>query len=203
VFNELTLASAGGKADYRGITYQRIAAENGVFWPCPSPLYPDTPRLFLEDFPTPDRRGHFHPVEQPGAAELPDDEFPYYLTTGRIARQYQSGTQTRRVARLAEPQQGPVAEIHPTLGQRLGVCGGDKIRLRTRRGEVVMTARMDSGIRPDTVFAPFHWGGSASINRLTNSVLDPHSRMPSFKVCAVAVSRAAAADLPEGDTIHE
>ena len=66
-----------------------------------------------------------------------------------------------------------------------------------------MTARMASGIRPDTVFAPFHWGGTASINRLTNPVLDPHSRMPSFKVCAVSVSRAHAADVPEGDVTHE
>jgi assimilatory nitrate reductase catalytic subunit len=202
VFNELTRASAGGKADYRGISYQRIAAENGVFWPCPSAVYPDTPRLFLEDFPTRDRRAHFHPVDQPVAAELPDDEFPYYLTTGRTLLQYQSGTQTRRVARLAEPEPEPVAEIHPTLGRRLGVCGGDKIRLRTRRGEVVMTARMVSGIRPDTVFAPFHWGGTGSINRLTNPALDPHSRMPSFKVCAVSVSRAATADSPEGDVTH-
>jgi assimilatory nitrate reductase catalytic subunit len=94
VFDELTRASAGGKADYRGISYQRITAENGVFWPCPSALYSDTPRLFVEDFPTPDRRAHFRAVEQPNPAEPPDDEFPYYLTTGRILRQYQSGAQT-------------------------------------------------------------------------------------------------------------
>jgi assimilatory nitrate reductase catalytic subunit len=206
VFDELTRASAGGKADYRGITYQRIAAENGVFWPCPSALYPGTPRLFVEDFPTEDRRAHFHPVEQSAAAELPDDEFPYYLTTGRVLRQYQSGTQTRRVARLAEAEPGAVAEIHPTLAQRLGVQGGEKIVLRTRRGEAVMTARTVSGIRPDTVFAPFHWGGAENVNRLTNPVLDPHSRMPAFKVCAVSVSRAPVsadnADSPEKEVTH-
>ena len=123
---------------------------------------------------------------------MPDDEFPYYLTTGRVLRQYQSGTQTRRVAKLSEAEPAPVAEMHPTLGRRVGVRSGDKVRLRTRRGEVVMTVRTDGGIRPDTVFAPFHWGGPASVNRLTNPALDPHSRMPSFKVCAVAVSKAAA-----------
>ncbi|OBF63515.1 nitrite reductase [Mycobacterium sp. 852002-51971_SCH5477799-a] len=208
VFGELTRASAGGKADYRGITYQRIAAEKGVFWPCPSPLYPDTPRMFAEDFPTPDRRAHFHPVEQPRAAEVPDDEFPYYLTTGRVLQQYQSGTQTRRVARLAGDQPEPVAELHPLLAKRIGVQAGDKIRLRTRRGEVVMTARTVTGIRQDTVFAPFHWGGAASINRLTSPALDPHSKMPSFKVCAVAVSRvdvpktADDANCLEGDLRH-
>lgn len=190
VFEELTRASQGGKADYRGITYDRIAANDGVFWPCPSPLYPDTPRLFVEDFPTPDRRAHFHAVEQRATAEVPDDEYPYYLTTGRLLRQYQSGTQTRRVTQLADGAAEPVAELHPTLAQRVAVTDGDKVRLRTRRGEVVMTVRIDSGIRPDTVFAPFHWGGAGCVNRLTDPALDPHSRMPSFKVCAVSVSRA-------------
>jgi assimilatory nitrate reductase catalytic subunit len=202
VFDELARASAGGKADYRGITYQRITSDNGVFWPCPSALYPDTPRLFIEDFPTPDRRAHFHAVEQSGSAELPDDEFPYYLTTGRVLGQYQSGTQTRKVARLAEAEPEPVAEIHPSLAQRLGVRDGDEILLRTRRGWVVMSVRTVRGIRPDTVFAPFHWGGAASINRLTNAVLDPHSRMPPFKVCAVAVSRAEVIDVLEGEVAH-
>jgi assimilatory nitrate reductase catalytic subunit len=194
VFDELTRASAGGKADYRGISYERIASQDGVFWPCPSPSYPDTPRMFLEDFPTADRRAHFHAVEHRPPAELPDDEFPYYLTTGRLMGQYQSGTQTRRVAQLANADPEPVVEIHPTLARRLGARGGDKVRLRTRRGEVVMTARTVNGIRPDTVFAPFHWGESACINRLTNPELDPHSRMPSFKVCAVAVTRAETRD---------
>jgi assimilatory nitrate reductase catalytic subunit len=188
VFEELCRASQGGKADYRGISYERIETHNGVFWPCPSALYPDTPRLFVEDFPTPDRRAHFHATEQRSAAEMPDDDYPYYLTTGRVLRQYQSGTQTRRVAQLSDDESEPVAELHPALARRIGIADGDKVRLSTRRGEVVMRARMDDSIRPDTVFAPFHWGGAACINRLTNPALDPQSRMPSFKVCAVAVS---------------
>lgn len=203
VFEELTRASQGGKADYRGISYERITAEDGVFWPCPSPRYPATERLFTEDFPTPDRRAHFHAVEHRGAAELPDDEFPYYLSTGRSLRHYQSGTQTRRVTQLAESEPEPVVRLHPTLGSRVGILSGDKVRLKTRRGEVVMTAHLDSGIRPDTVFAPFHWGGAANINRLTNPVLDPYSRMPSFKVCAVSVSRVEPTDdVKEGDSTH-
>ncbi|OBI89600.1 molybdopterin oxidoreductase family protein [Mycobacterium asiaticum] len=203
VFDELTRASAGGKADYRGISYARITKEEGVFWPCPSPSYPGTARMFTEDFPTPDRRAHFHAVDQPAPAELPDDEFPYYLTTGRLLRQYQSGTQTRRVAQLAKAAGEPVVELHPTLAQSVGVRTGDKVVLRTRRGEVVMTARTESGIRPDTVFAPFHWGGAGSVNRLTIPTLDPHSRMPSFKVCAVAVARADTTDLMKGEVAHE
>ncbi|MBV8966718.1 MAG: molybdopterin oxidoreductase family protein [Mycobacteriaceae bacterium] len=190
VFEELTRASRGGKADYAGISYQRIEDEQGVFWPCPSPLHPGTPRLFTVDFPTPDRRAHFHPVEQCGAAELPDEQFPYYLTTGRLLKQYQSGTQTRRVAALAEAEPQPVAQMHRTLASRIGAADGEKVRLRTRRGEAIMTLQVVDGIRADTVFAPFHWGGLGGANRLTNPALDQHSRMPEFKVCAVAVDRA-------------
>lgn len=189
VFEELTRASRGGTADYAGITYERIAAEQGVFWPCPSPRHPGTPRLFAVDFPTPDRRAHFHAVEQHGAAEPPDDEFPYYLTTGRVLRQYQSGTQTRRVAQLSEAEPEPVAQMHPSLARRIGAVDGDTVRLMTRRGEAVMTVQTVPGIRPDTVFAPFHWGGQGNANRLTNPALDEYSRMPEFKICAVAVAR--------------
>jgi assimilatory nitrate reductase catalytic subunit len=190
VFDELRRASAGGKADYAGISYSRVKAEQGVFWPCPSSLHPGTPRLFTEDFPTRDRRAQFHAVEQIGAAELPDDDYPYYLTTGRLLRQYQSGTQTRRVASLAEAEPEAVVEMHDSLARRIDVKAGDLVRLRTRRGSAVMAARIVSGIRSDTVFAPFHWGGEANTNILTNPALDPHSRMPEFKVCAVALGRA-------------
>ncbi|MDT5371198.1 MAG: assimilatory nitrate reductase catalytic subunit [Mycobacterium sp.] len=204
VFDELRRASAGGKADYSGISYPRIKAEQGVFWPCPSPLHAGTPRLFTEDFPTRDRRAQFHPVEQIGAAELPDAEFPYYLTTGRLLRQYQSGTQTRRVASLAEAEPEAVVEMHDTVARRIDVKAGELVRLRTRRGSAVMAARIVSGIRSDTVFAPFHWGGEGNVNLLTNPALDPYSRMPEFKVCAVALDRAdITTPDPEGEADDE
>jgi assimilatory nitrate reductase catalytic subunit len=190
VFDELRRASAGGRADYSGITYERIVAEQGVFWPCPSETHPGTPRLFTVDFPTRDRRAQFEPVEQQGAAELPDGEYPYYLTTGRLLRQYQSGAQTRRIASLAEAEPQAVVEMHDTLARRIGVKSGDLVRLRTRRGTAVMAARIVAGIRSDTVFAPFHWAGDGSANLLTNPALDPYSRMPEFKACAVALDRA-------------
>jgi assimilatory nitrate reductase catalytic subunit len=158
--------------------------------------------MFTEAFPTPDRRAHCPAVEQPTPAELPDDDFPYYLTTARVLRHYQARTQTRRRAAPAEAEPEPLVELHPTLAQLIGVGTGDTVRLRTRRGEVVMPARIVSGIRPDTVFAPLHWGGSASINQLTIPVMYPYSRMPSFKVCAVAVARADAADSMKGDVAH-
>jgi assimilatory nitrate reductase catalytic subunit len=191
VFEELRLASRGGKADYAGISYRRIREEQGVFWPCPSNGHPGTPRLFQADFPTPDRRARFHAVQHSGAAEPPDAEYPYYLTTGRLLRHYQSGAQTRRVRELSEAEPEPVVELHETLARTLGLATGDLVRLRTRRGEAVMRVRAGRSLRPDTVFASFHFGGAGSVNLLTNPALDPHSRMPEFKVCAVALEPVA------------
>jgi assimilatory nitrate reductase catalytic subunit len=193
VFAELRRASAGGRADYAGITWERIEAERGVFWPCPAPG-PDggdhegTPRLFREGFPTPDGRARFHVVHHRDAAEMPDDEYPYRLTTGRSRAHYQSGTQTRRTKALLDAEPEPAVEVHPDLAARLGVADGGDLLLRTRRGSARLRVRLTSTIRPDTVFAPFHWAGEQTINDLTHPALDPVSRMPEFKVCAVELT---------------
>ncbi len=199
VFEELRRASRGGKADYYGITYDRILAEKGVFWPCPSPNHPGTSHLFIDDFRTPNRRAQFHRVEHRGPAETPDSEYPYYLTTGRLLRQYQSGTQTRRVASLAESEPDAIVEMHTTLAAQIGTHAGDLVVLRTRRGRAVMRVRITDGIRSDTVFAPFHYGGRSAVNRLTNPALDPDSRMPEFKACAVAIDPIAAPETQSTD----
>ncbi|MEU4824831.1 molybdopterin oxidoreductase family protein [Actinomadura sp. NPDC023710] len=185
VFGELRRASAGGIADYSGITYERIEAEGGVFWPCPSPDHPGTPRPYLDRFPTPDGRARFVPVEHGGAAEDVDADYPVYLTTGRVLAQYQSGAQTRRVRPLAEAAPGPFVELHPDLAGRLGIEEGAGVRVESRRGAATVTARLTGAIRSDTVFIPFHWAGEGRANLLTNPALDPVSRMPEFKVCAV------------------
>ncbi|MEV4348519.1 molybdopterin oxidoreductase family protein [Actinoplanes sp. NPDC049596] len=185
VFDELRRASAGGIADYSGITYERIESDDGVFWPCPSEDHPGTPRLFADGFPTADGRAKFIRVEHRDPAEMPDKHYPYVLTTGRNMQHYQSGNQTRRVKALAVALPEPRAEIHPDLARRHGIADGELVELRSRRGVTVLRARLSDGIRPDTVFAPFHWPGA---NALTNPALDPHSRMPAFKACAVAIS---------------
>ncbi len=189
VFEELRRASAGGAADYSGITYERIEREGGVFWPCPAPDHPGTQRPFAERFATPDGRARFHPVRHRSPAEEPDAEYPLYLTTGRVVAHYQSGSQTRRVASLERMAPEPVAEVHPSTARRAGLRDGDPVRLVTRRGEARFTVRLTTTIRADTVFAPFHWGGARCVNRLTNPALDPVSRMPEFKVCAVRIER--------------
>jgi len=190
VFDELRRASAGGPADYAGITYARIAAEDGVFWPCPDEDHAGTPRLFLERFATDDGRARFVPVTHRAAAEETDAEYPVVLTTGRVVSQYQSGAQTRRVAELNAAAPGPFVELHPRLAERIGVAEGEGVAVTSRRGRAVAPARITVGIRQDTVFMPFHWPGAGRANSLTNPALDPVSRMPEFKVCAVRVEAA-------------
>ena len=194
VFDELRRASAGGIADYAGISYERIEAEQGVFWPCPAEDHPGTPRLFTEVFATPDGRARFIRVDHRDPAEVPDAEYPYVLTTGRIMQQYQSGNQTRRSRSLQLTAGDPRAELHPDLARRHGIGTSDLVELRTRRGRAVFRALVTDTIRPDTVFAPFHWGGEASANALTDPTLDRHSKMPAFKVCAVTVERVGGPD---------
>jgi assimilatory nitrate reductase catalytic subunit len=189
VFTELRAASAGGVADYAGITYERIQHEDGVFWPCPSEDHPGTPRMFLERFGTPDGRARFHRVEFKGAAEQPDQDYPLYLTTGRIMAQYQSGTQTRRVPKLLELAPQAFVQIHPSMARMYGIEEGDPVQLTTRRGKATAAAQLTNTIRMDTVFMPFHFAGQGRVNLLTNPALDPTSKMPEFKVCAVRIKK--------------
>ena len=184
IFDELRRASAGGPADYNGITYERIAAEDGVFWPCPTADHPGSPRMFLDQFATPDGRARFHAVQHVGPAEQPDTEYPLHLTTGRVLGHYQSGTQTRRVEELAAADPAPFVEINPSLARVFGISAGDMVTIQTRRGSATAEARLTTEIRHDTIFMPFHWGGSGRANTLTNPALDPTSRMPEFKACA-------------------
>jgi assimilatory nitrate reductase catalytic subunit len=116
------------------------------------------------------------------------------LTTGRLMAQYQSGTQTRRVPAPSQSASQPEVQLHPDLARRLQIGGSDIVQLSTRRGTATFRARVTDDIRADTVFVPFHWGGASAANGLTNPALDPHSRMPAFKACAVAITRAGGPD---------
>jgi len=186
-FDELRRASAGGLADYAGITWERIEAEDGVFWPCPSEDHPGTPRMFTTTFATGDGRARFVAVEHRQVAEDIDVDYPVYLTTGRVLAQYQSGAQTRRVHALVDAAPDVFVEMHPELAARVGLLEGDRCRIVSRRGSAQAAARLTRTIRPDTVFMPFHWGGPGRANNVTNPALDPVSKMPEFKVCAVRV----------------
>lgn len=190
VFEELCRASKGGKADYSGMSYDRIKSRKGLFWPCPSEEHPGTPRMFENNmYYLPDGRAKLHGITPRKPAETTDRDYPYILTTGRLGNHYLSGAQTRRTAALMKKAAVPVAEIHPSAAERIRLRFGDRVRLTTRRGSLVFDVKISQEIHPTTIFVPFHWGGEHSINALTNDALHPISRMPEFKVCAVRIER--------------
>ena len=140
IYEELRVASRGGLADYYGITWDRIERELGVFWPCPSLDHPGTPRLFADGrFAHADGKAHMQ-VNAWRESGDPDEEFPVYLTTGRVVSQYLSGTQTRRIGPLVDQYPEPTLELHPTLAARHGIADGDWVTVATRRAAVMIQA---------------------------------------------------------------
>jgi assimilatory nitrate reductase catalytic subunit len=214
IFDELRLASRGGTADYSGVTWERIEREQGVFWPVPQTTdagksatradaldthHPGTLRLYENGkFYHPDGKAHFNAVSWREPAEVVDQDFPIWLTTGRVISQYLSGTQTRRIGPLVDQYPNPRVEMHPRLAARLGLQDDQWVTVKTRRGQVTLRAQVVQTIRPDTVFIPYHWGGKQSANLLTNRALDPTSKIPEFKVSACLVRAATPEETLEG-----
>ncbi len=195
ILEELRVASKGGVADYYGITYDKVDAMMGVFWPCPTPEHPGTPRLFEDKkFHTSDGKAHFQVTSWRPSGDPVDQEYPIYLTTGRVVSQYLSGTQTRRIGALLEQYPEPMVEVHPRLAEKYGIKEGDLVTVTTRRDELTLPATVVRTIRPDTVFIPYHWPGKRSANRLTHRTLDPRSKIPEFKVSACRLRKAEAPD---------
>jgi assimilatory nitrate reductase catalytic subunit len=208
IFEELRVASKGGIADYSGITWEKIEANYGVFWPCPSedkdgnPIdHPGTPRLFEEGSWNPvakgagrfyfaDGKARFVVAAYTPPTEEVDAEYPIILTTGRVVSQFLSGTQTRRIGPLVQQYPEPRIEIHPRLAEKLGVKDGDWVTAESRRGKTTLQASVVMTIRPDTVFIPYHWAGRKSANQLTISAQDPYSKIPEYKVCACRLRKA-------------
>ena len=191
IFTELALATKGGPADYSGISYPRLEPD-GIFAPCPSIDHPGTPRPFVQSFAHADGKAHLEPVvyqvlEGISAAQ------PIFFTTGRNAHQYQSGTQTRRNAKLNPRAPHATLELHPNLAREHGVQAGDAVTVSSGNGTATFEAVLNAGIREDTVYAPFHYAGAGNANRLTGSSLDPISRMPDFKVTPVTLEPALTA----------
>ena len=190
VFDELARASAGGKADYSAVDWDRLDAGEALHWPCGADSPGGTPRLFLDRFATVDGRARFLVDDPRPPAEPPSPDYPLLGTTGRVLSHYQSGAQTRRVAELAAAEPEMWVGVHPVVARGAGLADGDRARVVSRRGRVEAVVRCDEDMRTDTVFLPFHFGGPARANLLTLPELDPHSRMPQFKVCAVRLEAA-------------
>jgi len=193
VFDELARASEGGLADYSGIDYELLDSGTAVYWPYPTGST-GTPRLFLDRFAHADGRARIVPVRARSTDGPAQRDGTLTLITGRLLEHYQSGAQTRRVRELAEARPEAFAQLHPATASQLGIVDGARVELSNARGIVRVRAELTTGIRPDTVFLPFHFPGDQRANVLTDDETDPISGMPEFKkttVHLVAVEEVA------------
>jgi formate dehydrogenase alpha subunit len=183
IFNEMTTLTPS----YGGMTYERLGLD-GLQWPCPNAEHPGTQFLHKDQFTR--GKGLFHAVEYLDPAEMPDEEYPYWLTTGRMFAHYHTGTMTRVSKHLDTEQKTGYVEINPEDAKTLGVNDGETVRLATRRGETEIPVRVSNKVVPGVFFVPFHFAESPA-NILTNSAFDPIAKIPEYKVCAVKIEKAA------------
>ncbi|MEH7375786.1 assimilatory nitrate reductase catalytic subunit NasC [Neobacillus drentensis] len=190
IFTELRMASCGGNADYFGMTYERLRKEGGILWPCPAPDHRGTKRVFETSFAHSDGKAAM--VVVPNIPEVPkeqlSEEFPLYLTTGRVMSHYLTGVQTRKSPALAARNVEPFMEIHPATALKFQIHDQSLVKIESRRGSIVVRSKWSETIRHDTIFVPFHWADSQNINLLVSKELDPACKMPGFKVSVVKVS---------------
>jgi formate dehydrogenase major subunit len=159
-----------------------------LHWPCPTADHPGTPILHGQQFTR--GLGKFHAIEWIPPAEQVDDEYPIYLTTGRVIYQYHTGTMTMKSADLNNRAPESYVEVSRRDAEKFGIHDGDMVTIASRRGSIEVRAKILSKAVDGTVFIPFHFAKSAA-NQLTNAALDPVSGIPEFKVCAVKIDKAA------------
>jgi len=175
---------------YAGISYEGLDKTiGGIQWPCPSENHPGTPTMFTEEFNTPDGKGHFQAVEYKPPAEPTDDKYPYILTTGRVIFHYHTGSMTRRTDSLSSEVPEAFVQINPEDAHELRIRDGQEVKVRSRRGELQIKAKVGPETNKGVVFIPFHFDRS-NANVLSNPAFDPACKMPEFKVCAVGIEKA-------------
>jgi formate dehydrogenase major subunit len=178
-------------SSYSTLRYSNLGL-TGKLWPNPDPEHQDGPVvLFGDGFPTPNGRAKFVPAEWSAAQELPDDEYPFVLNTGRVLEHWHTGSMTRRAKVLDSIEPEAFVGINPDDARSLGVEDGDRVRVTSPRGSISLRARVADREFKGSVFIPFHFR-EASANLLTTDALDPDGKIPGFKFCAVRVERLSA-----------
>ena len=170
-----------------GMTWKRLEAEDSITYPCTKVGDPGHPIIFADGFPTASGRGKLVPADIVHPDELPDDDYPMVLMTGRLLEHWHTGAMTRRSATLDWLEPSPAAHLAPAELDRLGLAPGDTVRVESRRGIIELTARADVGVQAGAVFIPFCYAEAAA-NLLTNQALDPFGKIPEVKYCAVRVT---------------
>ncbi|WP_280300425.1 bifunctional nitrate reductase/sulfite reductase flavoprotein subunit alpha [Nocardia neocaledoniensis] len=224
VFAEITrFTNPATGYDLSGMSYDRLR-EGPMQWPCRDSATPRNPIRYRNDgihqplhvdadgttprlaFATPSRRAVFFARPHLPAAELPDDDYPFLLNTGRLQHQWHTMTKTGKVAKLTKLNGAPFVEVHPEDARRLDLRQGDQLEIASRRGRAVLPVQISDRVRPGDCFAPFHWndeqGEYLTINAVTNDAVDPDSLQPEFKACAVALRRVGPAPTPEQAPAH-
>lgn len=182
--------------EFTGVTYERIE-ESGLQTPVWDESHPGTPYLFSQSFPR--GRGKFHPLEFVPSVELPDDEYPFILSTGRVLEHWHGGTLTRH-SKLDDLYPEARVELHPTDAALIDIRDGQAVRVSSRRGTVALRATVTEKTRAGVVFIPFHFAEAAA-NLLTIDALDPQAKIPEFKACAVKIEPVSDADLPHPEAV--
>jgi len=183
---------------YGGISHDRVEAEGGIQWPCPHEDHPGTTRLYAEEFNTEDGKAHLEGIGYSEPAELPDEDYPLSLTTGRVLYQYHTGTMTHREEGIMQYTPSDFLEINPETAAAHGLESGDPVRVESRRGAITVPAQVTDRVGPNTVFAPIHFAETA-VNRLTDEEhLDPSAATPEYKVSAVRIAPAEDGQASEG-----
>ena len=172
---------------YAGITWERLEAGDVLHWPVLGPDHPGTPILHVDKFSR--GLGRFSAADHVPPAELPDDDYPLMLTTGRVIYHWHAGEMTHRAAGLEAMYPEALVEIHPRDAARAGIGANGMMKVASRRGEIMAKAQITDRVEPGLIFTTFHFAESAA-NFLTNPVLDPVAKIPEFKVCAVKVEKA-------------
>jgi len=178
-----------GMDSIKGMTWGRLEEQHSITYPCEEENDPGQSIIFIDDFPTENGKGKFVAAEFTNADELPDENYPFVLVTGRQLEHWHTGAMTRRATILDAIEPVAVASLHSADLVKIGIQGGDKIKLASRRGEIECFARVDDGMSPGQVFMPFCYREAAA-NLLTNAALDPFAKIPEFKFCALQVTPA-------------
>ncbi|MBW1740546.1 MAG: formate dehydrogenase subunit alpha [Deltaproteobacteria bacterium] len=171
---------------YGGVYYDRLEQGWGLFWPCPNRDHPGTPFLHKGSFVR--GKGRFECTLYRPPAEMPDEAYPFYLTTGRISEHWHTGSMSRRITALSRERPEAFVEINPQDAKRLGVANRKPVRVVSRRGEITVKARLTDDVPEKTVYIPFHFT-EAPANILTHGHCDPEAKIPEFKVCAVRLEK--------------
>jgi formate dehydrogenase major subunit len=170
-----------------GCSYEKLEKPESICWPCPSEDHPGTPILHIGKFPTADGKGNLFGIEYRPPAEVADAEYPFTLMTGRLIFHYHTRTQTDRSAALHYEVPASFVQINNEDAKRLGIAQGEKILLKSRRGQTETLARVTDEIGKGVLYMAMHF--NEGVNNLTNTALDPMSKMPELKHCAVSVSK--------------